>query len=118
VEMTFRSGDLKRDKTSSLCFADLHDGQKVDGRIKKIEDYGLFVEIEGSKLSGLCHKSEVRVFRPEIFSALIILTFHYGSSPIIRTPMSPLGFAVSGKVTALRSSSCRSTEKNGRCLWA
>jgi rRNA biogenesis protein RRP5 len=57
--MTFRSGDLKRNESSRLSFADLQEGQKVDGRVKKIEDYGLFVEIADSKLSGLCHKSEV-----------------------------------------------------------
>ncbi|KIM88562.1 hypothetical protein PILCRDRAFT_813517 [Piloderma croceum F 1598] len=59
VEMTFRSGDLERGKSSSLSLADLHEGQKVDGRIKRVEAYGLFIEIEGSKLSGLCHKSEL-----------------------------------------------------------
>ncbi|EED77394.1 predicted protein, partial [Postia placenta Mad-698-R] len=59
VEMTFRSGDLKRDARSQSTLADLSEGQKVDGRVKKIEDYGLFIEIAGSKLSGLCHKSEL-----------------------------------------------------------
>jgi ribosomal protein S1 len=62
VEMTFRSGDLKRDKTAFLSLTDLNEGQKVDGRIKKVEDYGLFIQIDGSKLSGLCHKSEVHIF--------------------------------------------------------
>lgn len=59
VEMSFRSGDLKRDTRPSITLADLTEGQKVEGRVKKIEDYGLFVEIEGSRVSGLCHKSEV-----------------------------------------------------------
>ncbi|CDO73457.1 hypothetical protein BN946_scf185013.g92 [Trametes cinnabarina] len=59
VEMSFRSGDLKRDDRSQLKLSDLSEGQKVDGRVKKVEDYGLFIEIEGSKLSGLCHKSEL-----------------------------------------------------------
>ncbi|CCM04209.1 uncharacterized protein FIBRA_06375 [Fibroporia radiculosa] len=56
VEMTFRSGDLK---TNSLTLADLSEGQKVDGCIKRTEEYGLFIQIEGSKLTGLCHKSEL-----------------------------------------------------------
>ncbi|TFY62849.1 hypothetical protein EVJ58_g3608 [Rhodofomes roseus] len=59
VEMSFRSGDLQRDMRPSVTLADLAEGQKVDGRVKKIEDYGIFVEIEGSKVSGLCHKSEL-----------------------------------------------------------
>lgn len=57
--MSFRSGELKRDNRSQLKLSDLSEGQKIDGRVKKVEDYGLFIEIEGSKLSGLCHKSEV-----------------------------------------------------------
>ncbi|KAI0639642.1 U3 snoRNP-associated protein Rrp5 [Trametes polyzona] len=59
VEMSFRSGDLKRDNRSQLSLSDLSEGQKIDGRVKRLEEYGLFIEIEGSKLSGLCHKSEL-----------------------------------------------------------
>ncbi|EIW64233.1 uncharacterized protein TRAVEDRAFT_138819 [Trametes versicolor FP-101664 SS1] len=59
LELSFRSGDLKRDGQSQLSLSDLSEGQKIDGRVKKVEDYGLFIEIEGSKLSGLCHKSEL-----------------------------------------------------------
>ncbi|TFY72409.1 hypothetical protein EVG20_g579 [Dentipellis fragilis] len=59
VEMTFRSGDLARSTKPSLSLSDLHEGQKIEGRVKKIEAYGLFIEIEGSKLTGLCHKSEL-----------------------------------------------------------
>jgi len=57
--MTFRSGDLRRDAPSSI-FEWLHEGQKVFGRIKRVEQYGLFIEVDGTKTSGLCHKSEVR----------------------------------------------------------
>ncbi|KAA1468077.1 nucleic acid-binding protein [Dentipellis sp. KUC8613] len=59
VEMTFRSGDLARSTKPSLSLSDLHEGQKIEGRVKKVEAYGLFIEIEGSKLTGLCHKSEL-----------------------------------------------------------
>lgn len=59
VELTFRSGDLSRSKPS-ITLSDLEEGQKVEGRVKRVEEYGLFIEIDGSKLSGLCHKSEVR----------------------------------------------------------
>ena len=57
--MSFRSGDLKRDNRSQLTLSDLTEGQKIDGRVKRVEDYGIFIEVEGSKISGLCHKSEV-----------------------------------------------------------
>ncbi|KAH7885958.1 hypothetical protein F5I97DRAFT_1927833 [Phlebopus sp. FC_14] len=59
VEMTLRSGDLSRDSSKSLSFGDILEGQKVTGRIKRIEHYGLFIEIDDSKISGLCHKSEL-----------------------------------------------------------
>ncbi|KIL00557.1 hypothetical protein PAXRUDRAFT_821549 [Paxillus rubicundulus Ve08.2h10] len=59
VEMTFRSGDLSRLSSKSLSLGDLQQGQKVTGRVKRIEQYGLFIEIDGSKISGLCHKSQL-----------------------------------------------------------
>jgi len=57
--MTFRSENLTKDPPTVLMHSDLQEGQKVEGRVKKIEDYGLFLEIKDSKLTGLCHKSEV-----------------------------------------------------------
>jgi rRNA biogenesis protein RRP5 len=60
VEMTFRSGDLKRD-APSLGLDGLCEGQKIFGRVKRVEPYGLFIEIDGTKMSGLCHKSQVRI---------------------------------------------------------
>lgn len=57
--MSLRTGDLSAKRTSSITLSDLKEGQKVEGSITKIEDYGLFIQITGSKLSGLCHKSQV-----------------------------------------------------------
>ncbi|KAF8973590.1 hypothetical protein BDZ97DRAFT_1751613 [Flammula alnicola] len=60
AEMSFRTIDASQRKGSSgLTLSDLKEGRKVDGTVKKIEDYGLFIQIEGSKLSGLCHKSQL-----------------------------------------------------------
>jgi rRNA biogenesis protein RRP5 len=59
VELTFRSGDISQ-PTASIALSDLSVGENVEAIVKKIETYGLFVEIKGSKISGLCHKSEVR----------------------------------------------------------
>ncbi|KAH9486567.1 rRNA biogenesis protein rrp5 [Psilocybe cubensis] len=60
VEMSFRSIEASQRKTSSgVTLSDLKEGQKVSGLVKKIEDYGLFIQINDSKLSGLCHKSQL-----------------------------------------------------------
>lgn len=59
VEMTFRTTDSTEDSKANITLRDLSEGQKFDGIVKKIEDYGLFIEVEGTKIRGLCHKSEV-----------------------------------------------------------
>lgn len=106
VEMTFKSGNLKR-KPATITLSDLAVGQRVDGIVKKVEDYGVFVAIKGSKVSGLCHKSEVR------FTALPFLRSQHAEftrkqlvdssgpsvSEILRT-MKP-GDSVRAKVLAL-----------------
>jgi polyribonucleotide nucleotidyltransferase len=71
VELTFRSGNLSKSTRSTLSLSDFQEGQKIKGGIKRIVDYGLFVEIEGSKVSGLCHKSEVRANRALASLALL-----------------------------------------------
>ena len=58
IEMTLRSGDLARAIPTKSLSA-FTKGDRVDGVVKKVEDYGVFVEIKGTKVSGLCHKSEV-----------------------------------------------------------
>ena len=60
VEMSFRSTEAKETRPT-IQITDLTEGDKVNGTVKKIEDYGLFIEIEGSKLRGLFYKSEVTV---------------------------------------------------------
>ncbi|KAI6153747.1 hypothetical protein BKA82DRAFT_4093589 [Pisolithus tinctorius] len=59
VEMTFKSGDLARNHSKMITFNDLQEGQKVMGKVKRIEQYGLFIAIDGSKVTGLCHKSQL-----------------------------------------------------------
>ena len=62
MELSFRSSDSSRAAQPVLKLSDLSEGQKVDAVVKKIEDYGLFLEVEGSKVRGLCHKSEVSYY--------------------------------------------------------
>lgn len=40
-------------------FTDLVVGEKVGGQIRKIEKYGIFIHLNNSKISGLCHISQV-----------------------------------------------------------
>ena len=78
VEMTLRSGDpLTRRESSGIFISDLKEGQKVEGIVKKIEDYGLFIQINGSKINGLCHKSEVRLFLTQLLLRLTFFLFFF-----------------------------------------
>ncbi len=100
VEMTLRSIEASQRKGSSASttLSDLKEGQKVDGIIKRIEDYGLFVQIDNSKLSGLCHKSEVSLFyKLRFWMHLLIFNTSVYSYLIIKPPMSPQHFEDSGK---------------------
>jgi rRNA biogenesis protein RRP5 len=60
VELTLRKKPAKAaNKKKSIGLADLSVGQKVDTTVRKIEDFGMFLNIEGTRLSGLCHRSEL-----------------------------------------------------------
>jgi polyribonucleotide nucleotidyltransferase len=98
VELTFRSGDLsarQREAQTKRSSSDLHKGEKVDGIIKRVENYGLFIQIEGTKLSGLCHKSEVCL---QIFRVILILT-NCCSFQTTRMPTLAWHFKIFVKVT-------------------
>ncbi|TFK77280.1 hypothetical protein BDN72DRAFT_784291 [Pluteus cervinus] len=57
VEMSFRSHS--QSTTTSIKAADIHTGQIISGVVKRVEEYGIFIQVENSKLSGLCHKTEL-----------------------------------------------------------
>ncbi|PWN41071.1 hypothetical protein IE81DRAFT_337927 [Ceraceosorus guamensis] len=42
-----------------LSLQDLEVGQKVDGFIRAVAEFGVFVQIEGTRISGLAHKTEL-----------------------------------------------------------
>jgi rRNA biogenesis protein RRP5 len=60
VEMTLRKNTSSTKKAASRALTDFEVDQKVTATVKKVEEYGLFLKIDGSEISGLCHKSEVR----------------------------------------------------------
>ncbi|KAF8578416.1 U3 snoRNP-associated protein Rrp5 [Ramaria rubella] len=53
VEMSLRSGPVE------MTLRNYHEGQKVDAIIKKKENYGIFIQIKDTKISGLCHRSQI-----------------------------------------------------------
>ncbi|QRV97232.1 rRNA biogenesis protein RRP5 [Ceratobasidium sp. AG-Ba] len=59
VELTMRSGEISKLLKHTLSLSDFKVGQKVEGRVKSVTDFGMFIEIAGTKISGLCHKSEI-----------------------------------------------------------
>lgn len=61
VEMSLRSQNGGSNKSTRYQITDYQEGDLVDGKVKRIESYGLFIEIVGTGISGLCHKSEVRL---------------------------------------------------------
>lgn len=46
-------------KSTEKGMEDINEGDKVSGSVSRVEDYGLFIKLDGYNLSGLCHKSEV-----------------------------------------------------------
>lgn len=63
VEFSLRKGvTIKKDAVSSLPGleeANLVKGQVVSGTVKRIQDYGAFIQVEGTCVQGLCHKSKI-----------------------------------------------------------
>ncbi|KAG9054803.1 rRNA biogenesis protein rrp5 [Serendipita sp. 407] len=58
VEVTLRSRDAQR-ILESKKLSDYTVGQRVDGVIKRIEEYGAFIQIKDTRITSLCHKSEL-----------------------------------------------------------
>ena len=60
VEMTLKpsavSGDAKANAAKKVRWSDLEEGMSFDGRVKTVQEYGVFVRLAGSKLDGLCHR--------------------------------------------------------------
>lgn len=63
VEMSLRkSAVVKKDAAAplpSLAESGIEKGQVVRGVVKRIEDYGAFIRLDGLNVQGLCHKSKV-----------------------------------------------------------
>ncbi len=66
VELSLKTGSKakeaapKKEKAQAAAsVGDYTAGQKVNGFIRAISEFGVFVQIENTQISGLCHKSEL-----------------------------------------------------------
>ena len=60
VRMSLKASHLDPNYKQPTTFEDLIVGQTITGKVRKVQDYGVFVVIDDSaNLSGLCHRSEL-----------------------------------------------------------
>ena len=60
VQLSLKASVIDQDYVKPIAFDDIKIGQVVTGKIRKVEDFGVFIVIDGSaNVSGLCHQSEM-----------------------------------------------------------
>jgi rRNA biogenesis protein RRP5 len=66
VRMSLKASVIDKDYVVPISFSDIKVGQVITGKIRKVEEFGVFILIDGSdKVSGLCHRSEMAEKRVE-----------------------------------------------------
>ncbi|KAG0334330.1 rRNA biogenesis protein rrp5 [Podila humilis] len=59
IELTLKASQIDPSIKAVQTLADFQKGQKVKGTIKAVKDIGVFIKIDHSIVSGLCHISEI-----------------------------------------------------------
>ncbi|ODQ65143.1 nucleic acid-binding protein [Nadsonia fulvescens var. elongata DSM 6958] len=60
IDLTLKDSSVSGTATNVLQFSDLNVGDIVDGMVKRVEEYGVFIKIDHTaNVSGLCHRSEI-----------------------------------------------------------
>ncbi|KAI1107271.1 nucleic acid-binding protein [Jackrogersella minutella] len=60
IQMSLKASVVDKDFVPLINYSDLHEGRVVTGKVRKVEEFGAFIVIEGSaNVSGLCHRSEM-----------------------------------------------------------
>ncbi|GJJ74975.1 rRNA biogenesis protein RRP5 [Entomortierella parvispora] len=59
VELTLKASQIDPSIKANKTLADFTKGEKVKGTIKAVKDIGVFIKIDNSMVSGLCHISEI-----------------------------------------------------------
>jgi rRNA biogenesis protein RRP5 len=59
IELTLKASQIDPSIKAIQTLADFTKGEKVKGTIKAVKDIGVFIKIDNSTVSGLCHISEI-----------------------------------------------------------
>ena len=60
VQMSLKKSHLDQDYKPPLTFPDMKLGQTITGKVRKVEDFGVFVVVDDSaNVSGLCHRTQM-----------------------------------------------------------
>lgn len=60
IQMSLKESHVDKDYQAPLKFSDMEVEKVVTGKVRKVEEYGVFIVIDGSaNVSGLCHRSEM-----------------------------------------------------------
>ncbi|EMC98194.1 hypothetical protein BAUCODRAFT_32189 [Baudoinia panamericana UAMH 10762] len=67
VQLSLKASHVDEDYVPPISINDLAAGTIVTGKVRKVEDFGAFIDIDNTqpRLSGLCHRSEVAAKRVE-----------------------------------------------------
>lgn len=67
VQLSLKASHADAGYVAPFTIADLAAGMVVTGKVRKVEDFGAFIDIDNTlpRLSGLCHRSEVASKRVE-----------------------------------------------------
>ncbi|ORY70013.1 uncharacterized protein BCR38DRAFT_520878 [Pseudomassariella vexata] len=60
IQMNLKPSVVEKDYVPLLNYQDLREAQIVTGKVRKVEEFGAFILVDGSNnVSGLCHRSEM-----------------------------------------------------------
>lgn len=61
VQMSLKQSHVDKNYVPPATFADLKPGQIVTGKVRKVEDFGVFIDVDNTipRVSGLCHRSQI-----------------------------------------------------------
>ena len=66
VQLSLKQSILDKTYVTPITFDDMRAGQIVTGKVRKVEDFGVFIVVDNSSnVSGLCHRSEMAEQRVE-----------------------------------------------------